>query len=285
MAKQLSITIITPNLNGGKYLEDCIVSLKSQEYKNLRHIIIDGGSTDNSKNIAERYNVEFYLKLGLNNYEAIHFGFTNYRADVFGWLNSDDLLRPGALHSINEVFTNYTCINWVSGIPTISDNLGRIFIGQYFSYPPYSKYSQLLNSKNYIQQESTFWRSKIYFKVGGLSTNLIYANDYDLWRKLFDTEKLYHIPIVLASFREHSVHQISKSNKDKYENEARQSLVNSTRKYKFRNITKIFIFLDLVLIKIPVVGRLYVQTRFREKYLSFPAEIKVLEDKKFYLNT
>ena len=56
--KNLKLSIITPNLNGGKYLERTIKSVINQDYKNIEYIIIDGGSSDNSHSIINKYKTE-----------------------------------------------------------------------------------------------------------------------------------------------------------------------------------------------------------------------------------
>ena len=218
----LSITVITPNLNGDQFLEACIKSIQSQQYPNLKHVVIDGGSTDNSIQILKTTGTAYEIVKGLNNYEAIDYGFKKYPSDVQAWLNSDDLYRDGAINTVMNAFEKFPEISWLTGTPSTSNDLGVIRIWDAHVFPSISKYTWTLSSKIFIQQESTFWRQELYEKVGGISKDYRYANDYDLWFEFFKTELLYSIPQVLASFRMHSSAQISISNKGNYMSEVKR---------------------------------------------------------------
>ena len=77
MKKNLKLSIVTPNLNGG-HLEQTIRSVIHQDYKNIEYIIIDGGSTDNSHSIIKKYRNKikhFKINKDKNMYEAINYGF------------------------------------------------------------------------------------------------------------------------------------------------------------------------------------------------------------------
>ena len=90
-----TITIITPVFNGEKYLEKTINSVINQTYKNVEYIIVDGGSTDNTKKIIEKYRDKITKIIYQNDnsmYEAIDTGFNISNGKYFYWLNSDDFL-------------------------------------------------------------------------------------------------------------------------------------------------------------------------------------------------
>ncbi|MDA8886795.1 glycosyltransferase [Bacteroidia bacterium] len=267
----LSITIITPNLNGGRFLEECILSILRQNYTHLQHVIIDGGSTDDSLEIIAKYNVKYEVVPKLNNYEAIHYGFGKYPSDIQAWLNADDVYRDGALMSVMKVFAKYDEISWLTGIPSLTDGSGRIKPTSALPCPMFSKYFYLFRRNNYIQQESTFWRSSLYAKANGLSKEYKYANDYALWFNFFKYEILFTLPQILASFRQHGGAQISVKNKDLYikevleiigANELNQSLGK-------RTLIKTMLYLDYLLLNIPMIRLSYMNSLFRQKYLAF----------------
>ena len=97
------ITVVTPNYNYGHYLEETIRSVLLQGYPNLEYIIIDGGSTDNSVEIIKKY--ESYVtywesKPDRGQTHAINKGLERATGEIFNWINSDDILMPGALLAI-----------------------------------------------------------------------------------------------------------------------------------------------------------------------------------------
>ena len=93
MTNNYKLSIVTPNLNGGKYLEQTIKSVISQDYKNIEYIIIDGGSSDNSLEIIKKYSkhISYYeIRKDKNMYEAFDMVLES-KWRYFTWLNSDDL--------------------------------------------------------------------------------------------------------------------------------------------------------------------------------------------------
>src|SRR5690606_26910277 len=87
-------------------------SVLSQNYSNLEYIVIDGGSTDGSVEIIRKY--EKHLKYWVSEGDrgqshAINKGLARCTGDVFNWLNSDDYLEPGALHTIAKIFEDPEC--------------------------------------------------------------------------------------------------------------------------------------------------------------------------------
>src|ERR1700733_14532761 len=97
------ISIVTPSYNKGQYIEQTIQSVLDQNYPNLEYIIIDGGSTDNTIEIIEKYAP--YLKYWVSEKDkgqanAINKGLQYCTGEIFNWLNSDDYLEPDSLEKI-----------------------------------------------------------------------------------------------------------------------------------------------------------------------------------------
>jgi glycosyltransferase involved in cell wall biosynthesis len=94
------ITVVTPSYNQGRYIEETILSVRNQGYPNLEHIVMDGGSTDQTREVVERYRdgiAHFVGEKDEGQSDAINKGFALATGDILMWLNSDDMLAPGAL--------------------------------------------------------------------------------------------------------------------------------------------------------------------------------------------
>jgi glycosyltransferase involved in cell wall biosynthesis len=107
MATCPRISIVTPSLNQGEYIEDSILSVKQQGYENCEHIVVDGCSRDNTLEILRRYpHVRWVSEPDKCQSDALNKGFRMATGDVVGWLNADEYYFPGALKTIAELATN-----------------------------------------------------------------------------------------------------------------------------------------------------------------------------------
>lgn len=197
------ISIVTPNYNGAQFLEETILSVINQNYPNLEYIIIDGGSHDESINIIIKY--EKYLAYWVSErdnsmYEAIQKGFEKSTGDIMAWINSDDMYHKNSFFTVAEIFKNIPSVQWLTGINTNFDEKGRTFNAR--SSYNHNKYSQFLEPKKYIQQESTFWRKALWEKIGSyLDTTYKYAGDFDLWIRFNRHSQVFITEALIGGFR------------------------------------------------------------------------------------
>ncbi|MDQ3561155.1 MAG: glycosyltransferase [Pseudomonadota bacterium] len=105
------ISIVTPSLNQGRYIEAAIASILNQNYPNLEYIVVDGGSTDETLAILERYRdrIDKVVVAELGQTAALNLGFEQLTGDLIGWLNTDDMLAPGALHAAAAAYSRSAC--------------------------------------------------------------------------------------------------------------------------------------------------------------------------------
>jgi hypothetical protein len=200
------ITIITPSFQQAEYLEECLESVHAQGYPDLEHIVVDGGSTDGSKAIIERYADKlawWCSEPDGGQSAAINKGLERATGQVFGWLNSDDLLLPGALHHVGR---------WFSEDPGAWAHRGRLeltegcitqeFPGAVVPHDQHSLYHDPL-----VVQQSTFYRMDAVRALGGVEAGLHHVMDLELqWQLLFrvgEAGLVSHEP-VLAVFRQHA---------------------------------------------------------------------------------
>jgi glycosyltransferase involved in cell wall biosynthesis len=201
------ISIITPSFNDKVFLERTILSVLSQQYPNLEYIIIDGGSTDGSIGIIKKYESELAYWISEPDkgmYDALQKGFKKSTGEIMGWINSDDMLHTGSLFSLAQIFNDFPVINWLQGLPNAIDENDRIIFTS--PVPEVDKLffhqKKHIDSKKYIQQESTFWRRPLWEKAGAyISQDYKYAGDFELWIRFFQHEKLHNLNALTGTFR------------------------------------------------------------------------------------
>ncbi|MGD1102573.1 MAG: glycosyltransferase family 2 protein, partial [Terriglobia bacterium] len=121
------VSVITPVLNGRKYLEKCIESVLSQSYPHVEHVFVDGGSSDGTLDILKRYNqsypqrVRFITGTDKTPEDAWNKGLLLSKGDILGWLGSDDTYTPDALRTVVEFFTLNPDASFVFGICDVID--------------------------------------------------------------------------------------------------------------------------------------------------------------------
>ncbi len=199
------ISVVTVVYNGAEFLEDTITSVINQTYDNIEYIIIDGGSTDGTLDIIRKYedNITYWIsEPDKGMYEAIDKGFKVAKGEILAWLNADDIYYSGTLNIVSKVFKNQY-IQWLTGVPSLINKDGEIIAVEhpkhYFRYF-ISKGYYRGDCLGFIQQESTFFRNKLY-KKKPLDISLKLAGDYKLWIDFSESTKLYTVKTTLASFR------------------------------------------------------------------------------------
>ena len=110
-----------------KYLEQTILSIISQDYPNLEYIIVDGGSTDHTMDIINKYKSKISIIISEPDngmYDAINKGIESSTGDILAWLNADDIYFPWTLSMVAKVFSENNEISWIRGIPAFLDESG-----------------------------------------------------------------------------------------------------------------------------------------------------------------
>jgi glycosyltransferase involved in cell wall biosynthesis len=200
------ISVITPCLNQGQFLEECIRSVSSQNYPHREHIIVDGGSTDNSIEIIQKYQAQLTCWVSepdQGQSDAINKGFRLATGDVIAWLNSDDYYLPGAFEQVAQAYQAKPTAPFYFGNGLRVDKIGKIKRVHSPRLPLFFNHEALCYGLNYIFQPATFIRSQSLKKVGYLATNLHYGMDSDLWLRLSHLGEPQPIQAQLAASREY----------------------------------------------------------------------------------
>lgn len=205
----MKITLVTPSYNQAQFLEQTVQSVLSQDYADVEYMVMDGGSTDGSAEILQKYNDQIsYWKSQRDEgqSDAIAQGFERSTGEIMGWLNSDDLLLPGALTAVAKFFQDHPEVEAVSGGAYSIDAEGQPLQKRFGNYTlgVAATYSRLrYYHMDGVFQQATFWRRSAYDAVGGLDRSLQFIMDRDLFLRLAKRRTFGRLPQMLACFRIH----------------------------------------------------------------------------------
>ncbi len=220
---KISVVVVNYNLAG--YLEDALQSVVDQNYPNLELIVVDGGSTDGSQAVIERFADKIHWWVSepdKGQYDAVQKGFSHSTGEIMYWLNSDDMLQRRALFVVAEVFQTFPEIEWLTGIASEYHPDGHIVQRITLPWSRWSRLRYLTYDFQFIQQESTFWRRSLWEKAGAtMSTELKLAGDMELWARFFRHAKLYTVQSLLGGFRYRREGQRSRDQRLQYLAECR----------------------------------------------------------------
>jgi glycosyltransferase involved in cell wall biosynthesis len=207
------ISIITPSLNQGKYIEETILSVLSQDYPSLEFIIVDGGSTDGTLAILEKFaeKVKWFSKKDKGQAEAINRGIEMATGEIIAYLNSDDILFSNALYKIADAFIAHPELKWITGYCRVIDKNSqeaRPIITLYKKVLLNINCFHLMLITDFISQPATFWKRELINEIGLFDVGLHYAMDYDYYLRIWQRYRPYLIRETLAGFR---IHKDSKS--------------------------------------------------------------------------
>lgn len=196
------VSIITPSLNQGEFIEDCIISVKAQTYQNFEHIIVDGGSTDETLKILRKYegtyNMRWISEKDTGIYNAVNKGVRMAEGDIISYINCDDFYFPWTLELIVSVFEKGADIVYGNMISwNIEKDVVRFFI------PPSPDKIRKILEKVSLGQPAVFLHRSAIDKVGLFDESLKASGDYDYWLRAIKVCKFAKVNEFLAVERFH----------------------------------------------------------------------------------
>ncbi len=192
MSSSPSVTIVTPSYNQVAFLENTIRSVLAQEYTALEYMIVDGGSTDGSVEIIQRYSDRlawWVSERDSGQAEAINKGLRRAKGEFVAWLNSDDLYLPGAIQQAVAAFQANPGLGMVFGDAITIDAQGKIL--NRLSFGDWDLLD--LVSFRIICQPAVFMRRAVLEKSGYLESSYHYMLDHHLWIKMARCAPIQHI--------------------------------------------------------------------------------------------
>jgi glycosyltransferase involved in cell wall biosynthesis len=201
----MKISIVTPSFNQAHFIERTIDSVLSQRGDfELEYLVVDGGSTDGTVEILERRGVTFTSERDDGQVDAINKGLRAASGDIVGWLNSDDVLLPGALDRVARAFRTHPAADWVHGRCKIIDEHDREvrrWISVYKDYRCKRHTFENFLTEDYVSQMTTFWKRSVHADIGYVDPNIRFAFDHDFFLRLARRGDPVYIDEPIACFR------------------------------------------------------------------------------------
>jgi len=205
------LSIVTPSFNQGHFIGRTIESILGQNYENLEYIIQDGGSTDNTVSVIKGYvglhDITWESIRDNGQSHALNLGFKKSSGDVMAWVNSDDVLLPGAIETVISYLNKHPEIDVVYGNRLLIDE-SDLMIGRWI-LPGHD--DEVLSFADYVPQETMFFRRSLWEASGGrIDENFRFAMDWDLILRFREVgAKFAHLPRYIGSFRIHESQKTS----------------------------------------------------------------------------
>ncbi len=198
MSINYKISILTPSFNSGKYLERAIQSVLSQDYSNWEHIVMDGGSTDNTVEILNKYpHIIWRSEKDNGQSDAMNKAFDLSTGDIIVYLNADDYFEENIFFNVIDHFQKESC-NFLVGKGRIVSDKDVLS-----EWTPETNYRKILLHFKYcfpLNPVSYFYKRHVQQEVGGFNISNHYTMDYEFLLKVYKKFKVHFIPLILGNF-------------------------------------------------------------------------------------
>ncbi len=234
------ISVITPSYNQALFIEETIRSVLTQDYPNLEYIIIDGGSTDGTTDIIEKYVSGLYYYISEKDKgqaDAINKGFKIATGDILCWLNSDDIFEPSALRTVAESY-RASKLDFIYGDGWVFGHGNRLH-NKYAEVKPGTVTEDILKYCDPLHQPSTFWTRTVLDEVGFLDETLHYVLDWEFFIRISQKFHLTYIPFPFSGYR---IHQACKTESGNLKRAA--EIITLIQKYAPEDWVKLYLALE-----------------------------------------
>lgn len=194
------VSIITPSFNQAQFLPQTLRSVREQDYQPIEHLVVDGGSTDGTREILKNApGIRYISEPDRGQVDALNKGFRLASGDILAWLNSDDTMNRDCVR-LAVAALERTGADLVYGNLDIVDEQGKLL--RPFHGIPFD-YRILLYGINYIGQQTCFFRRSLLENAGPLRAEFDNSFDFELWLRMARHGRLVYAPELRAQIRKH----------------------------------------------------------------------------------
>jgi glycosyltransferase involved in cell wall biosynthesis len=197
------VSIVTPSYNTGRYIEETLRSVQTQDYPLLEHIVLDSGSTDQTPEILARFpSVRLIRPAPASACEKVNLGFSIAKGDIVGWLCADDYYLPGAVTKAVEALKR----NPDAALVYCNDlRVNEHSVEILRTRSRQTNFEELVQEMNYVPHPTAFTRREALERVGPLDTRYRHVDDWDLFIRISREYPILRVDDWWAAFRQHPV--------------------------------------------------------------------------------
>ncbi len=198
----MRISIVTPSFNQGEFVEQTIRSVMEQDYSDVEHIVVDGGSTDRTLSVLSRYpHLKWKSEKDTGQSNAINKGFQRSTGQILAWINSDDYYETNIFRVLVEYFESHPDCMFLYGDITYVGKDGT-FLKR--TSGDVMNYENLVRSPDIVRQPSCFWRRALLDEIGGIDESLHIVMDFDFFLRAAKHYKFHYLSKNLSFYRSYA---------------------------------------------------------------------------------
>jgi glycosyltransferase involved in cell wall biosynthesis len=225
------VTIVTPSCNQGRFIRATIESVLSQDYPHIEYIVMDGASTDDTPEIVKEYSgrLTWITEKDRGQSHAINKGFQLARGEIVSWVNSDDIILPGAVSHAVRAFESKPNLGAVYGEGYQINSKGEVKC-RFPVTEPFNLW-KLVYLSDYILQQTVYFRKSVFEEVGYLDEELHWGMDWEILMRIGKRYALEYIPEYMGCLREHDGAKTSTGGSKRFRELARIMRRHCDRRY------------------------------------------------------